>query len=135
MPIFPTLPERVKGQGLANAALTVSTPEPVSSDRRTILKAVFVTYSAVVTANVTVTLNSGAGAAFDVRLATITLTAERWGWFIPPVPIPLSVGDTIDVAVPAGGTSITATAQLVLDHEYPLQDGEGGFQADFSRGG
>lgn len=130
MPIFPVQPERVKGLGLANAALTVSTPGPVSAERRTVLKAVYVSYSANVGVSVTVTINSGAGAAFDVRLATIVLAANRWGVYVPTVPIPLAVGDTIDVAAPAGGAGITATAQILLDHEYPAQDGEGGYQVE-----
>lgn len=133
MPIFPVQPERVSRQGLANTALTVSTPEPVSAERRTVLRAVYVSYSANVNQSATVTLNSGAGAAFDVRLATIDLVAQRWGVYIPDVPIPLAVGDTVDVAAPAGGAGITATAQILLDHEYPAPDGEGGYQVDPGR--
>jgi len=128
MPIFPVQPERVSSLGLANTALALATPVPVAADRSTVLKAVYVSYSANVSVDVTVTLNSGAGAAYDVRLATITLAAQRWAVYVPDIDVPMALGDTIDVAAPAGGVGITATAQILLDHEYPVQDGEGGYQ-------
>ena len=130
MPNFPNPPVKVKTQGEANTALAASLPEVVRPTRRTHLKAVYVTYSANVSVDVTVTLNAGVGAAYDVRLATMSLVANRWGVYLPEVSIPLVPGDTIDVAAPAGGAGITATVQILLSEDLPTQDGEGGYQIE-----
>jgi hypothetical protein len=78
---------------------------------------VTVAYS-VVTLNatdITVTLNAGAGSDYDTLLASIELiTGQRYAVYIPEVPIPLMVDDTIDVAVPAGGAAITSAAQILI---------------------
>lgn len=134
MPIFPVQPVRVPRISAPNAALTVST-EPVAVNVRRKLVAAYVSYSAVLVAaaSITVTLNSGAGSAFDIRLATIDLiVGQRWAAYIPDVPIPLSLGDTIDVLAPAGGGALTSGVSILYDDELPTQDGEGGYQA---RGG
>jgi len=130
MPIFPVQPVRIPRISLPNTALTVST-EPVPLDRKRKLVAVYVSYSAVLVnaASITVTLNSGAGSDFDIRLATIDLIiGQRWGAYIPPVPIPLTLDDTIDVLAPAGGGALTAGVAILYDDELPVQDGEGGYQ-------
>ena len=126
MPIFPALPDRARGTSAANAALTVST-EPASRDQRVWLTAVYIAYSAVVTLQPTVTLNSGINADFDTRLATIPFVGDRWGWWVPDTPIPLGLGDTIDVVAPAGGASVTSAVQVLIDKEYPTPDTRGGW--------
>lgn len=130
MPIFPRQPERTRHVGAANTALTVSSP-PVTRDKRTWLSAIYVTYSANATVSVTVTLNSGVASDYDVRLATLTLVANRYGVFLPEREEPLAVGDVIDVVAPAGGAGITAAVEIKLEHEYPVPDTRGGYEAEF----
>lgn len=130
MPIFPRQPERIRRIGGANAAVTVSSP-PVTRDKRTWLSAVYITYSANVSVSATVTLNSGVVAAFDLRLATLTFVANRYGVFLPERMEPLAVGDVIDVLAPAGGAGITAAVEIKLEHEYPVPDIRGGYEAEF----
>lgn len=127
MPIFPTLPGRAHLASAANTALTVSTV-PVSHDRKYKLVAVYVAYSAGIAANLsaTVTLNSGIAAAYDTRLATIDLVAgQRWGVYVPPTPLPLGLGDTIDAVAPAGGAGVTSAVQILFEEERPLSESQG----------
>lgn len=134
MPIFLFPVERVTGPiGTANTALTVSS-EPVPRAERKTLSAVYIVYSANVSLDATVTLNSALGSDWDVILGTLTFTAERYGVYLPERPIPLSTGDVIDVLSPAGGASITATAVILFNNDTPLQDGEGGYQIEPSMG-
>lgn len=110
--------ERSIGTSGANAAQTVSSP----ARSRRVLKMVTVAYSAVIAAglNVTVTLNAGAGAGYDTRLATIDMLAgDRWALFVPDIPIPLADGDSVDVVCPAGGAAVTSGCQI-----YTEPDGE-----------
>lgn len=132
MPLFPRRPDRIKRIGGANAAHTVSS-QPVPKDRRVWLKTVLVSYSANVSVDATVTLNSGVAAAFDIRLSTLTFTANRWGVYLPEQSIPLSLNDVIDVLAPAGGAGITAAVEIKFSYEYPQPDTRGGYEADFSR--
>ena len=132
MPIFPTLPERTRGLSAANTALTLST-QPVTKDIRKVLRAVYLHYSGNVTLNATVTLNSGVTSDFDVVLGTMVFIGQQDGFFIPDNPMPMSLGDVIDVLAPAGGASIAAGIQILTDNEYPVKDGEGGYQVDSGR--
>lgn len=124
MPIFPVLPDRVHRISAANTAMTVST-EPVTRDRKVKLTAVYIAYDAVVTVQATVTLNSGIAAAYDTRLATIPFVGDQWGWWVPDTPIPLSLGDTIDVLAPAGGGTAVSAVQILTEEERPVPESQG----------
>ena len=100
--------ERYTEQSGANAAKTTSTP---TGQTRTILWAT-VKYSAPVTQKVTITLNSGAGEAWDTLLGTIVLTDARSGFWIPDHPLTIIDDDAIDLVAPAGGAGITSAAAI-----------------------
>ncbi len=95
-------------QSGANAAKTTSTPTGMT---RQVLW-VTVKYSADVTQNVTVILNSGAGDAWDTLLGTIVLTDARSGFWIPDAALPIADDDVIDVLAPAGGAGVTSAAAI-----------------------
>lgn len=97
---------RHSDQSASGANLTVSTP---SGNARRILF-VTVKYSAAATVNVTITLNSGAGAAWDTLLPTIVLTADTDGTFIPNGPLIISDDDVIDVFAPLLAAQTSAVA-------------------------
>lgn len=103
--------ERTIGTSAANAAQTVSSP---ARGRRT-LNAVFVQYDAAVTVDATVTLNAGAGTAFDTLLVTIQISAGQSGFHVFETPILLSDGDAIDLLCPAGGAGRVSSAMIYTD--------------------
>jgi hypothetical protein len=74
---------------------------------------VTVTYSGSVTANVTVTLVSGLGAAFNVVLNTIVITATTQGVYIPSTPIPINADDIITASAPGVAAVISSVAIYV----------------------
>ena len=133
MPTFPELEPRTKAIGGANVAFTLSSL-PVTLEKRTRLVAVYITYSAAVSVSATVTLNSGIGSDYDVTLATLVFTAERYGVYLSERPIPISEGDVIDVLAPAGGASVTAAIEIKFEHDYP-EELEKGYQVEFQRPG
>ncbi len=95
---------RTKGTSSANTAQTISTtPGPTAR-----LAYVTVKFSSAVTKDVTVTLNSGAGSAYDTLLATMELVSNQYGVFIPDEKIDIFPDDVIDVVAPAGGAGITS---------------------------
>lgn len=106
-------PLRVVGTSLADTAQTVST----TVGKSLLLKAVHVRYSASVTQNVTVVLNSGAGAAYDVTLNTIAISSGTQGVYLPSVPIPIAADDVVDVTAPAGGGVITSSIAIYADRQ------------------
>lgn len=65
------------------------------------LRMVTVSYSLSTTQSVTVTLISGAGAAYNVVLNTISISATTTGVYIPVTPIPINADDIITVSAPA----------------------------------
>lgn len=91
--------DRDSNQSADNTELTISTS--VGRVRRLLL--VTVKYNFTVTKNVTITLNSGAGAAWDVLLQTIVLSGAARGIWIPDEEIDLADDDIIDVVAPAAG--------------------------------
>lgn len=88
--------ERHSTQSDSGANLTVSTP--LGNVRRILL--VTVKYTANATVNVTVTLNSGAGADRNTLLDTIALSTSTDGKFLPSSPLIISADDTIEVFAP-----------------------------------
>ena len=76
---------------------------------------VAVKYSAAPTqAGVTVTLDSGEGAAFDILLYTGSANAQN-NMYVPDRDIVLMQGDAILVSMTAAGGVITATTTVVLE--------------------
>lgn len=63
---------------------------------------------------VTVTLNSGVGAAFDCVLNTGTANA-RYTTFIPSSELIIAEDDMIDVSAPAGGGSLTSSSVIYCE--------------------
>lgn len=103
--------KRTTGQSGANAAQTVSSP---SGEQRRIEK-VTVKYSESVTVDVLLTLNSGAGSAWDTLLPTIPLTAAKNGLWLPDDEVLLAEGDVLDVLAPAGGVGVTSAVAIYTD--------------------
>lgn len=106
-------PYRVVGTSAANAPITVTSPtNPIPL----LLKFVVVRYSgSQASTSITVTLNCGSGAAYDVVLNTITLTSATQGVYLPSIPLPIAADDTIDVLAPAGGVGVTASIAIYCD--------------------
>ena len=97
-----------------NAQVTVSTPTSRTRSRRLI--AVLVHYSGSVSKNITVTLDSALGSAFDNLLTTIALSSAADGTYYPATPLPLAPDDEIDVVVPASGTGgVTGSATILTE--------------------
>jgi len=93
----------------ANAIGTVSSPD-ISGTQ--LLVMVTTKYSAAPTqAGVTVTLNSGAGAAYDTVLDTGSANIQS-SVFLPSAPIFIAADDVIDVSAPAGGGVITSASVI-----------------------
>ena len=105
--------KRYADQSVANTQLTVSSV--ADSGKAFRLVAVLVKWSAVVTKDVTVTLNSGLGTAWDTLIQTIVFAGERNGVFIPDQELWFMDDDAIDVVAPAGGGGITSAVQLILE--------------------
>lgn len=110
----PSLRDTVGTSG-ANATQTVS---PATGKLRRVLW-VIVRYSAAPThAGVTVTLNSGQGAAFDTFISAGSANAQHSS-YVPVGGLILGPNDTIDVTAPAGGAAITSSVHIkeeVLDN-------------------
>jgi len=100
--------ERFSEQSAADTAQTVST----TTGKARHLQMVTVKYSASVTQNVTITLNAGAGAAWDTLLQTIALAAATDGLWIPDEEILLLSDDELDVLAPAGGGAVTSAVSI-----------------------
>lgn len=97
------------GQSTANNPVTVTTATGL---KRRIL-GVTVQYSAAVTLNVTVTLLSALGAAWNATLATIPLSTNQSGIWVPPhARDTFAPGDQIQVVAPAGGVGVTSQVAI-----------------------
>jgi len=93
----------------ANAIGAASSPTITDPQ---MLVMVTVKYSAGPTqAGVTVTLNSGAGAAYDAVLSTGSANAQTTT-YLPSAPLIIAPDDTIDVSAPAGGGGITSAIAI-----------------------
>jgi len=95
---------------VVNAALTVTTRGGAAFR----LDKVAVRYSANVTVDITVTLDSGAGAAWDTLLRTISLAVAQNGVWIPDEEILFSGDDAIVVVAPSGGAGVTGAVAIYL---------------------
>ncbi len=88
---------RYSDASLANTAITVSS---VVGRVLRILYAT-VTYSGAASVSVLITLNSGAGAAYDNLLQTIVLSAATDALWIPDEEFVITDDDVLDVLAPA----------------------------------
>lgn len=95
-------------ESAANASLTLST----TVDRPLRILYVTVKYSAPVTVDVTITLNSGGGAAWDTILQTLKLAGAQDAVWIPDHDIEIGDDDAIDVVAPAGGAGVTSAIAI-----------------------
>lgn len=95
---------RATDAGLANTLLNVSVdPTQIRAN----IFFITIKYSERVKEDVTITLNSGVGAAFDTLLETIPLSQETDAVWIPDNEIFLMDDDTLNISAPAGGAGIT----------------------------
>ena len=107
-------PYRVAVTGAANAITTAASPiNPIPLR----LRLITVKYSASVTQNVTVTLDSGAGAAYDVLLSTLAISAGTTAVYNAPGTFPIAADDQIVVVAPAGGVGVTCSITLYCDRQ------------------
>lgn len=108
--------ERWVGTSAGDTALTTSTP--VSTSPRVVRRLLYVTiaYSATptYTAGCTVTLNSGAGSAYDIILDTSGANIEDYV-YEPTAEIFILPDDAIDVIAKAGGGVITSGTVIVTE--------------------
>lgn len=105
---FPGRIDRHTDESAAATALTVIVP---SGTLRQILL-VTAKYSASETKNITITIDSGAGASWDSLLETITLAPATEGIWIPDSEIFLSEDDTLDVVAAAGEAGVTVAVAV-----------------------
>lgn len=97
------------GTSAANTDGTLSAVMTVPS----VLLAVFVVYSGSPTqAGVTTVLNSNLGVGYDDTFNTGSANLKTTN-YLPSVPVPLQVGDAIDVTALAGGSGQTAAIQII----------------------
>lgn len=97
------------GQSATNAPQTVVTTTGL---KRRILYAT-IAYSSAVTLNVTVTLLSALGAAWNTVLAAVVFTGQTGGVWVPPhSEFVIAPGDQIQVTAPAGGAGITSAVAI-----------------------
>lgn len=105
---------RYSGTGTANQSDTLTSTAPGKGFGQKV-KYVTVAYSAAPTqTGVTITLDSGLGAAFDTTLFTGSADA-RYTFWLPDHEVPLHGDDKILVSAPQAGGSITASIVIVLE--------------------
>lgn len=107
-------PYRVAATSAANGVGTAASPvNPIPL----FLKYITVKYSGTVTQNVTVTLDCGAGPAYDCLLQTIAISSGTQGTYFPAVPLPIAADDQIVVSAPAGGVGVTSSIAIYCDRQ------------------
>jgi len=100
--------ERTTQQSAAHQAQTLT----VASGLKRRLLQVTVHYSASVTVNVTVTLTSGAGSAWNTVLDTIALSAAQDGVSTKVIGMELAPDDSLTVTAPDGGVGVTSAVAV-----------------------
>ena len=107
---------RWSGTGTANQADTLSsTVVPERSAQRIVYVAVNYSASPTYTGTaLTVKIDSGLGAAFDLQVGTGTNNGQNFV-YSPDEEIFLLTGDAVIVAAPAGGSGITASVVIVTE--------------------
>jgi hypothetical protein len=100
--------DRQTQKSAANAQNDLSVP--AGNVRRVLW--IGVSYSAPVTQDVTVSLDSGAGADYDHVLATISLSNAQHGVYVPSGGLFLQSDDALKVSAPAGGAGVTSAISV-----------------------
>lgn len=100
--------EITSAQSAVHASQTVAT---TGSLKRRLLQ-VTAHYSAAVTVNVTVTLVSALGAAWNTILDTIALSASQDGVSSKIIGMEMAPGDQLSVAAPDGGVGVTSAVAI-----------------------
>lgn len=97
-------------QRIANTESTDNAPVTLVVELTEIwrLYSVEIAYSAEVTLDVLVERDSGLGVAYDVRLATMQMSDNRWAVYIAEEVIGFIEDDILVVTAPAGGAGITS---------------------------
>lgn len=105
---------RTVGTSAVNTTQTVSYG-PGKAGR---LRMVQVSYSGPTVQTVTVTLNSGAGTAYDFVLNTITPVSgtPSIGSYVPATPIPINADDAIDVTAPQVA-AVTSSIAIYVERQ------------------
>lgn len=103
---FKSRVDRHSDASAAGDPLTLSTP----SGKLRRLMLVTVKYSGAASTTITVTINSGAGAAYDVLLDSTLLSAATDYVYIPDEEILLASDDSLDVVAPAVAAVTSAIA-------------------------
>ena len=90
-----------------------------STDDEKPIRIYFVTvaYSAPVTLNVPIVLDSGINANYDAELGPLSLDNKATGVWFPDGELRLSGGDTLKVEAPAGGAGVRAYIAIYGEHE------------------
>lgn len=103
--------KRFSGQSDAGEAVTVST----TTGLKMRLSHVLVAYSGSPThSGVTVTLNSGLGAAYDALMHTGSSNA-RYTSYVPSTELLIAEDDQIDVLAPDGGGSLVSSVAIYCE--------------------
>lgn len=103
--------DRVSGSSVANTAQTVNSA--TGTVQRLLLVTLVLSASGTTTA--TITLDSGAGAAFDAVLGTIVLAPGTEGTFLPAADVIISTDDRISVTATAGGVGIVTNLAIYTE--------------------
>lgn len=111
-----TADERLVVRAIGGAGDNAILSETFAPGRAFRLLGAYVSYSGAPTqAGVTVGIDSGAGAAYDVTLNTGTANV-RYSAYFPAAGIPLGETDGVLVTGPAGGSGVTS--KVVVYAEY-----------------
>lgn len=107
-------PLRTVATSAVNTLNTVST----GTGKAGRLRMVTVSYSGPTTQAVTVTLDSGAGPAYDFVLNTITPVSgtPSIGIYVPTTPIPISADDAIVVSAPQVA-AVTSSVAIYVERQ------------------
>lgn len=105
--------ERWTETGTANTQLVTGTTTTDAYVRKLVW--VGVKYSAAASVTAVVSLDSGAGAAFDHVLASMVISAGTDGIYIPDEDLEILETDAIVVTCPAGGVGITASVSIYTE--------------------
>lgn len=102
---------RLSDNAGANAPVTITSTAGTAWR----LRSVEVLYSTSVTQTVTITRDSGAGAAWDAPIGTIALSSAAGGAWRPGEDVILSPDDAVVVTAPAGGGGVTVALAVYME--------------------
>lgn len=112
---FPNAAKKITKDGEATSAANTTQTVSTTPGRLKKLVQVTVKYSAAPThSGITVTLNSGGGAAYDAEL-TASAANDQDFVYVPNPPITITQDDQVDVSAPAGGAGITSSVVIEVE--------------------